>query len=150
MRRWYYGFLFIGVGIWLFSLGGLSACAKLYPPPATQEKEKVTEAVKPTPSPATITVKIAGLLFDPATVNIAAGTTVTWTNNDSVSHTVTAKEALFDSGNLSRGATFSSTFSQNGTFEYYCKIHPSMKGKVVVGDTSTSQTEQPSGQSPDY
>ncbi len=77
-------------------------------------------------------IKISGFAFVPATITVSVGTTVTWAHNDSPPHTVSSRDALFDSGNLSRGATFSHTFEQSGTFEYYCKIHPYMTGKVNV------------------
>ncbi len=77
-------------------------------------------------------VAIEGFAFKPATLNIPAGTTVTWRNNDSATHTITARDNSFDSGSLSRDSSFSFTFKQKGTFEYYCKIHPSMMGKVIV------------------
>jgi len=84
------------------------------------------------PTPTSTEVKISGFAFVPATITIPVGTTVTWFNKDSVAHTVSSREGVFDSGNLSGGATFSYTFDQNGSFEYYCKIHPSMRGKVIV------------------
>ena len=86
----------------------------------------------PSPTPVIIELEIVGFAFVPATVTISVGTTVTWTNNDSAPHTVTTRDTLFDSSNLSRGATFSYTFEQSGTFEYYCTIHPYMTGKVIV------------------
>ncbi len=92
-------------------------------------------APAPQPAPpisASLELEISGFAFVPPTVTVSVGTTVTWTNNDSVAHTVTTRETLFDSGTLSRGAAFSYTFEQSGTFEYYCKIHPSMTGKVIV------------------
>jgi plastocyanin len=60
------------------------------------------------------------------------GTTVTWTNDDGVNHTVTSDQGAFDSGPLATGQTFSQTFNQAGTFTYHCTIHPSMQGTVVV------------------
>lgn len=95
------------------------------PPTPTPEPES-----GPTPTPAE--VKISGFAFVPVTITVSAGTTVTWTNNDSVAYTVSSRDNLFGSGNLSGSATFSYTFGQSGTFEYYCKIHPSMTGKVIV------------------
>lgn len=77
-------------------------------------------------------VVIEGFTFNPATLNIPAGTTVTWHNNDSVTHTVTARDNSFDSSGLSPDGTFAHTFEQKGTFEYYCKLHPSMTGKIIV------------------
>ena len=85
-----------------------------------------------TPTPAHDNVDISGFAFVPSTLTVSVGTTVTWTNNDSVSHTVTSNDNLFESGNLAKGATFSHTFNQKGTFNYHCSIHPSMTGKIIV------------------
>ena len=75
-------------------------------------------------------VSIKGFGFVPAEVVIGKGTKVTWTNEDSVPHIVTGSN--FDSGNLNRGQSWSKTFDAEGTYEYRCSLHPSMKGKVVV------------------
>ena len=84
------------------------------------------------PSSETADVNIEDLAFNPAEINVPVGSTVTWFNKDSVIHTVTAREGTFDSGNLSRNETFSHTFEERGTFEYYCTIHPYIEGRVVV------------------
>jgi plastocyanin len=78
------------------------------------------------------TVEIKGYAFNPDTITIAKGTTVTWTNQDSVQHTVTEINSVFSSDILRQGQTFSYTFNETGTFEYQCHIHPSMRGKVIV------------------
>jgi plastocyanin len=76
-------------------------------------------------------VSIQNFAFNPASVTVAAGGTVTWTNNDSTAHTVT-----FDSGpncqQLSGSETKTATFSVAGSYPYHCSIHPTMKGTVVV------------------
>jgi plastocyanin len=77
-------------------------------------------------------VNITGFAFSPATLTIAKGTKVTWTNNDSTTHTVTSDNGIWDSGNLAVGNTFSYTFIRTGTFPYHCKIHTSMTAKIVV------------------
>jgi plastocyanin len=77
-------------------------------------------------------VVMRSLAFDPGTVTITAGETVTWTNEDSTNHTVTADEGQFESGDLGSGETFSLTFNEAGSYAYHCSIHPSMKGTVVV------------------
>ena len=77
-------------------------------------------------------VSIANFSFQPATITVAVGTTVTWTNNDSTGHTVTADDGSFKSGTLAPGATFSQTFTAAGTFAYHCSIHSSMKATVIV------------------
>jgi plastocyanin len=73
-----------------------------------------------------------GLSFTPPTFTVKAGSTVTWINRDSTTHTVTSTTGLFDSGNLGSGDTFKFTFSQPGTYQYYCTIHPNMKGTIVA------------------
>lgn len=77
-------------------------------------------------------VFIRSMAFDPSTITVAAGTTITWTNKDAVAHTVTSNTNLFNSGNLGTGKTFTFTFATPGTYSYYCSIHPSMIGSVTV------------------
>ena len=113
--------------------------------PTTGEPEPVT--------PLQIEVAIEGSAFNPAILpppppapgslppnapkpepapNLPVGVIILWYNNDSVDHTVTARNNLFDSGSLSPGNTFKYTFAQSGELEYYCKIHPSMEGKITI------------------
>jgi plastocyanin len=82
-----------------------------------------------------------GKFFVPAILTVSKGTTVTWTNGDSTLHTVTSGSpesgnsgtgTEFDSSYLAAGKTFQHQFSISGTFDYYCTLHPYMKGKVVV------------------
>jgi len=79
-------------------------------------------------------VVINNFAFGPATLTVKAGTTVTWINKDGDAHTVTAVGAkpLFGSNPLDTGDSFSFTFGQPGTYAYFCKIHPTMKGVIVV------------------
>jgi amicyanin len=79
-------------------------------------------------------VNIINLAFDPTPLTVTVGTTVTWTNNDSVEHTVTSTSgpASFDSGRMMKGDTFSFTFDQAGTYDYFCTIHPFMRAQVIV------------------
>jgi len=65
-------------------------------------------------------------------LRIKPGTTVTWTNEDAMLHTVTAADGSFDSGFLEEGDTWSYTFEDIGEFEYFCLPHPWMKAKVIV------------------
>lgn len=80
----------------------------------------------------TIEVVIEDNAFNPATVNISTGDTVRWTNLDSTTHTVTGTGTSFVSENLNQGDSYEFLFTDPGTYEYYCSIHPSMKGTVVV------------------
>jgi len=77
-------------------------------------------------------VKIDNFSFGPATLTVAAGTTVTWTNNDDVPHTVVSDEKLFKSKALDTDDKFSFTFTKPGTYNYFCSVHPKMTAKVVV------------------
>ena len=83
-------------------------------------------------TPPQIEVIIQGSTFIPDTQNIPAGALVLWYNDDSVDHTVTARDNSFDSGRISPNETFEYTFEQTGEVEYYCKIHPSMVGKITI------------------
>jgi plastocyanin len=102
-------------------------------PPSTAPPPAASAAPSAAPPAATgSAVSIAGFAFAPAALTISVGTTVTWTNNDSASHTVTADDGSFKSGTLANGATFSQTFSTPGTFAYHCGIHASMTGTITV------------------
>ena len=85
-------------------------------------------------SPGTNQVYMQGSKFNPSTITVSKGTTITWTNKDNVTHTVTSNTGLFDSGDMTNGKIFSYTFKDAGTFAYYCKYHQSMgmTGTVVV------------------
>jgi plastocyanin len=78
------------------------------------------------------TIKIANFTFDPSTLTVKAGTTVTWINTDDIPHLVTDKDGKFRSSALDTDDKFSQTFSTAGTVEYFCAIHPKMTGKIVV------------------
>jgi plastocyanin/glucose/arabinose dehydrogenase len=90
----------------------------------------------PAPGAAESAVTIAGFAFQPADLTVAAGTNVTWTNTDSVAHTVTWDDKSVDSGLFGQGETFSHTFDTPGTYGYYCIPHGSpgagMHGSVTV------------------
>ncbi len=77
-------------------------------------------------------ITMKGLAFNPSSLTISKGATVTWTNDDSTTHTVTSDTGAFDSGNLSPGATYTRQFNDTGTFPYHCTIHPFMKATITV------------------
>jgi amicyanin len=78
------------------------------------------------------TIVINRLAYTQPQIEIAAGTTVIWKNDDQLAHTVTADDASFDSGMIPTGGSWSYTFTTPGTFAYHCTPHPFMKGTVVV------------------
>ena len=77
-------------------------------------------------------VSIDNFAFGPQAVTIAAGTTVTWTNNDDIPHTVRATDGSFTSRPMDSGDHYSFTFTRPGVYTYFCSIHPKMVGKVIV------------------
>jgi hypothetical protein len=95
-------------------------------------------------------VSIVDFSFSPDTVRINPGDSVSWTNNGAFTHTSTSGvngvwDSLWDSGDLTPGATFVRGFAANGTFNYFCRHHwPSgMKGVVVVGSGGVNETPGP-------
>lgn len=77
-------------------------------------------------------VVIENFAFEPATLTVKAGTTVTWVNRDDEPHTATATDKRFNSKTLDNGDRFSQEFSTPGTYNYYCALHPKMTGKIIV------------------
>ncbi|MEP7202952.1 MAG: cupredoxin family copper-binding protein [Ilumatobacteraceae bacterium] len=77
-------------------------------------------------------VTIVDFSFAPASVTVAKGATVTWTNADAVVHSVVASDVTFNSDNLAQGTTFEHTFDTAGQFMYVCGIHSQMKGTITV------------------
>ena len=77
-------------------------------------------------------VKIANFTFDPPTLTVKAGTTVTWINADDIPHLVSENDGKFRSSALDTNDKFSQNFATAGTVEYFCAIHPHMTGKIVV------------------
>lgn len=76
------------------------------------------------------TVAIQGYAFQPQSVTIDKGGSVTWTNQDTVAHDVKFSDG--ESPDLKKGGTYSKTFDKAGKFDYICEIHPTMKGTVIV------------------
>jgi plastocyanin len=90
------------------------------------------QAATPAPATAEPTVTIAGFDFG-APIVAAGGGTVTVVNADGVAHTLTADDGSFDTGSIGGGATSTVTApSAPGTYEFFCTIHPSMRGSLTV------------------
>ena len=77
-------------------------------------------------------VVIENFSFVPATLTIKPGTKVTWVNRDDVPHTATDTDKRFNSKTLDTDDQFSFTFSEAGTYSYYCALHPKMTGQIIV------------------
>ena len=76
------------------------------------------------------TVTVENFNFSPASLTIKEGTTVTWINQDSAPHQI--KSNTFNSSTLNKGGNFQFTFSTAGEYSYFCSIHPSMQGRIIV------------------
>jgi plastocyanin len=77
-------------------------------------------------------IEIKNFHFEPATLEVAAGTTVTWVNRDAEIHAVTSVQGLFASPGIDGDERFSFRFEKPGTYEYRCALHAQMTGTVVV------------------
>ena len=104
------------------------------------EMSKMEMPAKPSPaagkdmaSPSTPNqIMVTNFSFQPGTLTVKAGTTVTWVNHDDEPHTVNENNKTFKSGTLDTDAKFSYKFTSPGTYGYFCSIHPRMKGQIIV------------------
>jgi plastocyanin len=118
----------IGSAVWGVSLRRTAAVG---PPPSDAG---ASQGSPTTATTATAKVSIDNFVFDPEELIVTVGATVTWVNTDDVAHTVTSTTAppLFDSKTLRTDDKFSFEFKTPGTYDYFCKAHPDMTGKVIV------------------
>jgi plastocyanin len=96
----------------------------------TASASAVQSPVADANAPLVLHVAMKNMKFSPATIEIKKGDTVEWKNDDITPHTATS--AAFDSGSIASDAGWRHTFTQAGSFPYYCTFHPEMKGTVVV------------------
>lgn len=142
-------------------VGALAACAPAADEPVSSASTNDSEppmSMPATPSPSAspsaetgamashdmgamggdeVMVSMDNFVFVEDRIEVSVGTTVTWTNADSTRHTVTSgtddtADGTFDSDDIEAGGTFSYTFDEVGEFAYFCDIHPTMTGVVVV------------------
>lgn len=122
--------MFSVIGLMLF----LTACGSTSSSPSTPSTPS-TPAPGGGGTPVTI-VSGASVLtttaYAPNPIMVGVGGSVTWMNNDNTTHTATANDASWNSGNIAPGATFTRTFPAAGSFQYHCTLHPGMVGTVVV------------------
>ncbi len=138
------------VGLGLIAALALVGCASASSAPSA------SPSPKPTASPSPVAISIKSFAFNPATVEVAKGTTVTWTNEDPINHTVTTGtpppsgpplpsgasptpspslstgDGRINSGRIQATSTFSFTFNEVGTFTYFCAVHPRMVATITV------------------
>jgi plastocyanin len=102
------------------------------PAPSRGASTPAASPVAESASPDNVLVSILDFSFDPVTLEIPAGTTVTWLNDGEAPHTATAEDGSFDTGQLDPGQQAGHTFDQPGTHNYACAFHPQMVGAIVV------------------
>jgi plastocyanin len=122
---------------WLHDNGDGSTTVAVFLTEAGQEGSEAEGEATPaaggdTAAAGEVAVEIKDFMFMPAELDIAVGTTVTWTNSDSAPHTATQDGGGFQSDRLNQSETYSFTFDTAGTFEYHCEFHPNMHGTIVV------------------
>jgi plastocyanin len=104
-------------------------------PTSNSQPKSSNNSASSNSQPATGTIDIKNMAFTPSQITVAKGGTVTWTNNDSVTHTVVDDLSNVggpNSGDIAPGASYSFTFTKTGSYQYHCSIHPSMRGTIVV------------------
>lgn len=111
----------LGIYILLLGMFFLTACL--------EQKEEA-----PPPEEGSIIVEAKSIKFQPEEAVLEKGSTVTWVNRDPFAHTVTFSD--FDE-RLERGGSVKRSFSEPGRYEYTCRIHPSMKGVIIVEETES-------------
>jgi len=104
------------------------------PVPTKETKENAGILSARTPEASEARVMIEDFKFEPEKLNVRPGTKVTWVNKDDEPHSATSSEKpkRFDSGVLDSEKSFSFTFTESGSFAYFCKLHPHMTGLIVV------------------
>ncbi|MGD9720088.1 MAG: cupredoxin domain-containing protein [Pirellulales bacterium] len=88
------------------------------------------------PGAPNLTVAIHDDSFEPGTIHVSPGTTVTWVNRGTHDHTITSADGNWDSGEIAPDGSYSARFKQPGTYHYVCDLHKDMKGAIVVADVS--------------
>ena len=95
--------------------------------------QQPTPSASPSASSGVIEIEISNFNYAPSSINVKVGDTIRWTNKDIAPHTVTSESGSeLSSQTLNIGQSYSHTFSNTGTYPYYCTFHPNMKGQVNV------------------
>ena len=101
----------------------------------SSQSPQTTTPTTQAPSGGSNSIAIKNFAFNPAVLTIKTGTTVPWTNQDGAVHQIASDPGTpvaFTSDSLANGASYQFTFTQPGTYTYYCPFHPPMKGTIIV------------------
>jgi len=116
---------------------GAGCAAYQSSPAAINQTPEATAPVPAAPAPSAnqpsgeTYVNISNFSFQPQVVTVAPGATIVWKNMDGVPHHILS-QGSFESSDLNQGDEYRFTFLTTGTFDYICKIHPSMQGRIIV------------------
>jgi plastocyanin len=124
------------IGLAISASLALAACGSSASPAAAPSSAAASPAASAAASQAAAAgasaITIQNFAFAPASLTVKAGTTVTWTNNDSRTHSVKWADGAAGSSPLTTGSSYTRTFATPGTYAYVCGIHASMHGTIVV------------------
>ena len=140
--------LLVGVASLLISAGALAGCS-------AQAESSATAPIATTSATAGPVINLSSLMFNPSTTTVPVGTTITWRNDEPITHTVTSgryegvdkttglrseeyPDGTFNAELGGKGKTFSFTFTKPGSYTYYCDIHQGMNATIVVVADPTS------------
>jgi plastocyanin len=118
------GFSVITIGILACGSAGGATDVYQVAPTLDTAQEKETR---------TVYVSMKAAQFNPERISVPVGTTIVWTNDESIPHTVTAGDESWDSGVLQEGASYTLTFDTPGNYCYYCVLHPGHAGEPCSG-----------------
>jgi plastocyanin len=142
----------IGAASAFITAGALAGCSAQAVTPGTPSAKAS--------SPAGPVIDLSSLMFHPSSTTVKVGTTITWRNNEAITHTVTSgrfvdvdkttglrasqkADGAFNAELAGKGKTFSFTFTKPGTYTYYCDIHHGMNATItVVGESTSTDGEQ--------
>lgn len=120
-------------GIELYPVNGSSVAPAPAAPPTPAAESHDHSAPPAAPTPAPVVIEIVDFAFNAPTVTVPAGATVTWVNRGNAKHSATADDGSFDTGLLDPGGSGSITFTQPGSYAYYCVLHGGSDGVGMAG-----------------
>ena len=151
--KWYAAVSLTGAASLIIAAAGLAGCS-------TQAESAAPAPTSTTSAPAGPVINLSSLMFNPSTTTVKVGTTVTWRNDEPITHTVTSgrfvgvdkttglrsaqdPDGTFNAKLPGKGKTFSFTFTKAGNYTYYCDIHQGMNATItVVANTTSTEGDQ--------